>query len=72
MAQAEGVNSHQVFDWRRAYRNGKLAAKGQKSAALLPVVVSAADARRRYRGCGRNGAAFHQPIARDAGRLDPY
>jgi len=26
VAQAEGVNSHQVFDWRRAYRNGERAA----------------------------------------------
>ena len=24
VAQAEGVNSHQVFDWRRAYLKGKL------------------------------------------------
>jgi transposase len=40
VAQAEGVNSHQVFDWRRAYLKGKLEPKGQKSAALLPVVLS--------------------------------
>lgn len=44
VAQAEGVNSHQVFDWRRAYLKGKLELKGQKSAALLPVVLTAADA----------------------------
>jgi len=44
VAQAEGVNSHQVFDWRRAYLKGKLEAKGQKSAALLPVVLSPGDA----------------------------
>jgi transposase len=44
VAQAEGVNSHQVFDWRRAYRNGKLAAGVQESCKLLPVIVSAADA----------------------------
>jgi transposase len=44
VAQAEGVNSHQVFDWRRAYLKGKLDPKGQKSAALLPVVLSPADA----------------------------
>jgi transposase-like protein len=25
VAQAEGVNSHQVFQWRRAYRDGELA-----------------------------------------------
>lgn len=44
VALAEGVNSHQVFDWRRAYLKGKLEPKGQKSAALLPVVLSPADA----------------------------
>ena len=44
VAQAEGVNSHQVFDWRRAYRNGKLAAGVQESCKLLPVIVSAPDA----------------------------
>ena len=44
VAQAEGVNSHQVFDWRRAYLKGKLEPKGQKSAALLPVVLSPAGA----------------------------
>lgn len=44
VAQAEGVNSHQVFDWRRAYLQGKLEPKGQSSAALLPVVLSPADA----------------------------
>ncbi len=44
VAQAEGVNSHQVFDWRRAYLMGKLELKGQRSAALLPVVFTAADA----------------------------
>ena len=43
VALAEGVNSHQVFDWRRAYLKGKLEAKGQKSAALLPVVLSPAE-----------------------------
>lgn len=44
VVQAEGVNSHQVFDWRRAYLKGKLDPKGQKSAALLPVILSPADA----------------------------
>ena len=36
VAQAEGVNSHQVFDWRRACLKGKLKLKGERSAALLP------------------------------------
>jgi len=44
VAQAEGVNSHQVFDWRRAYLKGKLEPKGQRSATLLPVVLSSAEA----------------------------
>ena len=43
-AKAEGVNSHQVFDWRRAYLKGKLEPKGQRSSALLPVVLSPAEA----------------------------
>jgi len=38
------VNSHQVFDWRRGYLKGKLEPKGQKSAALLPVVLSPTEA----------------------------
>jgi transposase len=44
VALAEGVNSHQVFDWRRAYLKGRLEPKGQKFATLLPVVVSSAEA----------------------------
>ena len=42
-AQAEGVNSHQVFQWRRAYRKGELTDAGERSTALLPVVMSAAS-----------------------------
>jgi len=40
VAQAEGVNSHQVFQWRRAYRQGGLDETGSGSPALLPVVVA--------------------------------
>ena len=40
VSQAEGVNSHQVFQWRRAYKRGELVEHG--SAALLPVVMPAA------------------------------
>ena len=40
VAQAEGVNSHQVFQWRRAYRQGELADSGERVSALLPVVIS--------------------------------
>ena len=42
VAQAECVNSHQVFQWRRAYRKGELTDAGERSAALLPVVMAAA------------------------------
>jgi transposase len=43
VAQAEGVNSHQVFQWRRAYRAGMLAEYGEHASALLPVVLAATD-----------------------------
>ena len=39
IAQAEGVNANQVFQWRRAYRSGGLHVRGERSTALLPVVV---------------------------------
>lgn len=41
VAQAEGVNANQVFQWRRAYRNGELRPEGSPS-ALLPVVIGCA------------------------------
>lgn len=43
VAQAEGVNSHQVFQWRRSYRKGELIEAGEHSTALLPVVMAAAS-----------------------------
>ena len=43
VSQAEDVNSHQVFQWRRAYRAGKLVAFGERASALLPVVLAATD-----------------------------
>jgi transposase len=46
VAQAEGVNSHQVFQWRKAYREGMLVDTASGSAALLPVVVSESNKRR--------------------------
>ncbi len=49
VAQAEGVNAHQVFDWRRAYGKGRLGAKEPRSCALLPVVLSTPEA---GVGCG--------------------
>jgi transposase len=42
VALAEGVNSHQVFQWRRAYRKGELTDGGEHSMALLPVVMATA------------------------------
>ena len=42
VAQAEGVNAHQVFDWRRAYRDGRL---NDPAPVLLPVVISEAARR---------------------------
>jgi transposase len=42
VAQAEGVNSHQVFQWRRACRAGELVDAGEQASSLLPVVVSGA------------------------------
>ena len=38
VAQAEGVNANQVFQWRRTYRDGVLPSGGA-STALLPVVI---------------------------------
>ena len=46
VAQAEGVNSHQLFQWRRAYRRGELVAAGERASSLLPVVMTA-DSRSR-------------------------
>jgi transposase-like protein len=43
VSQAEGVNSHQVFQRRRAYRAGKLVEFGEQASALLPVVLAATD-----------------------------
>ena len=40
VAQAEGVNSHQVFQWRRAYRRGELADSGERASSFLRVVIS--------------------------------
>ena len=47
VAQAVGVNSHQVFQWRRAYRQGTLGDSSSGCAALLPVVVSGSGSERR-------------------------
>jgi transposase len=39
VAQAEGVNSHQVFQWRRAYGRGLLGVPENGGSALLPVMI---------------------------------
>ena len=54
VAQAEGVNSHQVFQWRRAYRAGKLVEFGEAAASLC------------CRYCCSNGS--HGAVAARAGR----
>jgi transposase len=44
VAQAEGITSHQVFQWRRAYRRGELVdSMEQVTPCLLPVVISSFD-----------------------------
>jgi transposase len=43
VAQGEGVNSHQIFQWRRAYRQGVLGDAVSSCPVLLPVVVSGSD-----------------------------
>ena len=47
VAQSEGVNAHQVFDWRRAYHDGRLVEPG--TGGLIPVVI-AGDASSDERG----------------------
>jgi hypothetical protein len=44
VAQAEGVNSHQVFQRSRAFRAGGLMDRSKKTAELLPVVLTAQGA----------------------------
>ena len=39
VSQAEGGNSHQVFQWRRSYRQGGLVLPDLGAPCLLPVVV---------------------------------
>jgi transposase len=43
VAQAEGINSHQVFQWRRLYRCGELGDSRERESALLPVVIDSLD-----------------------------
>jgi transposase len=41
IARAQGVNANQVFGWRRLFENGQLNDSGARSAALLPVTITA-------------------------------
>ena len=41
VARAEGVNAHQVFDWRRAYRQGRLSEPSM--CGMLPVVIAGTE-----------------------------
>lgn len=40
VAQAEGVNSHQVFQWRRVFNRGELLEADATTMALPPVTLS--------------------------------
>lgn len=40
VARLHGVNSNQVFQWRRQYRSGDLGLTSTVATKLLPVVVS--------------------------------
>jgi len=71
IARAEGVNSHQVFDWRRAYLKGKLEPKGQRSAALLPVVLSPEEASAVTVDAGVTEEHSIQPMAAMSGGAIP-
>ena len=50
VAQAEGVNSHQVFQWRRAFRAGGLLDRSRNTAELLLVIVTAEGVRKAGQG----------------------
>lgn len=38
VAQAEGMNSHQMLQWRRAYREGHM--EEVRSCGLVPIVIA--------------------------------
>jgi transposase len=40
VARAQGVNAHQVFHWRRQYRQGLLGGGNTQTVNLLPVHVT--------------------------------
>jgi transposase len=53
VAQAEGVNLHQVFQWRRAYRNGELSDEGEPATTLLPVVMASSCSKEAIESSGK-------------------
>jgi transposase len=61
VALAEGVNSHQVFQWRRAYRLGELVEAGERASSLLPVVMAAGD--------GKGRVERQQPVRQEPASL---
>ena len=40
VARLHGVNSNQVFQWRRQYQSGDLALQSKAAPKLIPVVIS--------------------------------
>ncbi len=68
VAQAEGVNSHQVFQWRRAYRRGELADSAGRAPALLPVVISSFDSE--AAGDTQRAASDQRPASSGAIRVE--
>jgi transposase len=75
VAQAEGVNTNQLFRWRREYQAGQLEFSDAGSTALLPVVVAdeheslKADA---YSGFHTDAAAepMPQPVSTGSIHID--
>jgi transposase len=43
VARSNGLNSNQVFGWRRAFERGELAQPGTAATTLLPVLVPDPD-----------------------------
>ena len=77
VALRHGVNSHQVFGWRKLYREGRLGERLGESAKLLPVHVEEGEettvTRNTRRGRSVSGLIhleFPKGHLRIAGRVD--
>lgn len=57
VALAHGVNTNQVFSWRRKYRQGLLSQRTAEPVKLLPVHVSEAPANKANRSGSREVSA---------------